>query len=228
MSTLAKLCLAALIVAPWMPAVGAQTSETIFTATSANVAEPGGPVKIRIQRWSTPEEAMPLVVALNPPPARRGEGAGDAGRGAGAARGAAGRGARGRGRGGPAGAPLSPTAVLAQVLGRAPTIGYLWTADVTGYAIKYATRMPLPDGGERVIIASDRRLGTHTAGWQPAVTGPLMDYEFTVIEIRFDGKGVGEGRTSLTTKVVVDPDAKTVALENYQTSTPILRNVKRS
>ncbi len=67
---------AALIVGLAMPAVLAQTSETIFTATSANVAEPGGPVKIRILRWSTPEEAVPLVAALNPPPApaRRGGG----------------------------------------------------------------------------------------------------------------------------------------------------------
>ena len=77
-------------------------------------------------------------------------------------------------------------------------------------------------------LISIARLGTHTAGWQPAVTGPLTDYEFTIIEIRLDGKGVGEGRTSLTTKVVVDADAKTVALESYQAAPAILRNVKRS
>ena len=220
---------AAFLVALLVSSLNAQTSETIFTATSANVAAPGAPVKIRIQRWSTLEEATPLVTALNPPPApaRRGGASGDDGRAAGAGR-AAGRGARGRGRGGPPAAPLSPTAALALAIGKAPTIGYLWTADVTGYAIKYAARMPLPNGGERVILASNRRLGTHTAGWQPAVTEPLTDYEFTVIEIRFDAKGVGEGRTSLTTKVVVDSEAKTVALENYQTAAAILRNVKRS
>jgi hypothetical protein len=221
-----RSALAAFAVALLVPSLNAQTSETIFTATSANVAEPGSPVKIRIQRWSTPEEATPLVAALNPPPARRGGGAGDAGRAAGAGRAGA-RGARGRGRGG-APPPLSPVAALAQAIGRAPTIGYLWTADVTGYSIKYAFRTPMPDGGERVILASDRRLGTHTAGWQPVVKEPLTDYEFTIIEIRFDGKGVGEGRTSLTTKVVVDADAKTVALESYQAAPAILRNVKRS
>ena len=147
----------------------------------------------------------------------RGEAAGRAGR----------AGARGRGRGAAPAAPLSPTAALAQAIGRAPTIGYLWTADVTGYAIKYAYRAPLPDGGERVILASDRRLGTHSAAWQPTASN-LTDYEFTVIEIRFNGKGVGEGKTSLTTKVIVDNEAKTVALENYATAAPILRNVKRS
>ncbi len=217
----------ALIVALALPAVDAQTSETVFTAMSANVAEPGGLVRIRIQRWSTPEEALPLVNALNPPPSpvRGGSGPADAGRAAGAGR--AGRGARGRGRGGVPDAPLSPTAALTRAIGRAPTIGYLWTADVTGYAIKYAYRTRLPGGGERVILASDRRLGTHSAAWQPTVAAPLTDYEFTLIEIRFDGKGVGEGRTSLTTNVVVDNDAKTVALENYQAAAAILRNVKR-
>ena len=132
----------------------------------------------------------------------RGDAAGRAGR------------ARGRGRGAAPAAPLSPTAALAQAIGRAPTIGYLWTADVTGYSIKYAYRAPLPDGGERVILATDRRLGTHTAAWQPTASN-LTDYEFTVIEIRFNAKGVGEGKTSLTTKVIVDNEAKTVALENY-------------
>jgi hypothetical protein len=210
--------------------VAAQADETIFTAVSANVADPGGPVKIRIQRWSALEQTAPLIAALNPPPpAARGAGPdGARAGGRGEAAGRTGRaGARGRGRGAAAAAPLSPTAALAQAIGRAPTIGYLWTSDVTGYAIKYAYRGPLPDGGERVILASDRRLGTHSAAWQPTASG-LTDYEFTVIEIRFNAKGVGEGKTSLTTKVIVDNEAKTVALENYATAAPILRNVKRS
>ena len=210
--------------------VAAQADETIFTATSANVAEPGGPVKIRIQRWSAPEQAAPLIAALNPPPpAARGAGPdGARAGGRGEAAGRAGRaGGRGRGRGAAPAAPLSPTAALTQAIGRAPTIGYLWTSGVTGYAIKYAYRAPLPDGGERVILATDRRLGTHTAAWQPTVSD-LTDYEFTVIEIRFNAKGVGEGKTSLTTKVAVDNEAKTVALDNYATAAPILRNVKRS
>jgi hypothetical protein len=36
-----------------------------------------------------------------------------------------------------------------------------------------------------------------------------------VIELRLDPKGVGEGKASLTTKVVVDNAASTLALENY-------------
>jgi hypothetical protein len=96
---------------------------------------------------------------------------------------------------------------------------------VTGYAIKYAVREALPDGGERIILATDRRLGTHTAAWQPAVSAPLTEYEFTLIEMRLDPKGSGEAKTSLTTNVVVDKAAGTVALENYGAAPAILQKV---
>ena len=106
---------------------------------------PAARSKIRILRWSTPEQAAPLVAALNPPPPRRRVAPdltaagrrGAAGAGGGARAVAA---ARGRGRGAAPAAPLSPTAALTQAIGRAPTIGYIWTNDVTGYSIKYAYR----------------------------------------------------------------------------------------
>ena len=55
----------------------------------------------------------------------------------------------------------------------------------------------------------------------------ITDYEFTVIEIRLNAKGSGEGNMSLTTKVVVDAESKTIALDDYATAPAILRNVKR-
>ena len=94
------------------------------------------------------------------------------------------------------------------------------------YAIKYAQRVPLPDGGERILLATNRRLGEHAAAWTPQV-GPLTDYEFTLLEVRLDPKGIGEARTSLTNKVVVDADAKALALDNYAAAPPILQKVKR-
>jgi hypothetical protein len=226
----------------------AQTGEVTLIGTSTNVAEPGQTVRIRILRWSSDAERTPLLAALNAPAAptrpdggERSGGAGRAtsdtgergaaGRGAAApARGAAGRGAGRGGRGGrgrgDAVAPVDPIATLTMSIARAPTIGYIWTNDVTGYAIKYAQRVPLPDGGERIFIATDRRLGEHAAAWTPQVS-PLTDYEFTLLEIRLDPKGTGEARTSLTSKVVIDADAKALALENYAAAPPILQKVKR-
>jgi len=112
-------------------------------------------------------------------------------------------------------------------LNRVPTVGYIWTNEVTGYAIKYAHHASLPDGSERVILATDRRLGAHSTAWRPVAPPAVTDYEFTFIEIRLDSKGSGEGKTSLTTKVIVDNEAKTLALDNYAATPAILQNIKR-
>jgi len=248
----AAICPSSTHAAPGLPAGAGQnppaaTGEINLKATSANVKESGSPVKVRIIRWSTDEERSPVVAALNPtPPAAAparaaGGGAGAAGRGAAAARG--GRGAAGRGgRGGDA-APITPIAALTAAIGKAPTVGYIWTTDITGYSIKYAFHSPMPDGGERIILATDRRLGAYAPGWKPAAATPAgadgsakaadTDYEFTLIEIRLDSKGSGEGKASLMTKVIVDenaagaPGTKTIALDNYAATPAILQNVKR-
>jgi hypothetical protein len=117
---------------------------------------------------------------------------------------------------------------LTAAIGKAPTLGYIWTNDVTGYAIKYAREVALPDGGERIVLATDRRLGAYTAAWAPVTAAPATDYGFTVIEIRLNTKGSGEGKTSLLTKVTVDQDAKTIALDDYAAAPAMLQNIKRS
>jgi hypothetical protein len=212
----------------------AATAEVNLTATSANVSEPGIPVRIRILRWSTDEERSPVVAAMTPtaspaagpdPPAAGGDRSGGARGGRGAARG--GRGGGGRGGRGDAGAALTPVAAFTAAIGRAPTLGYIWTNDITGYAIKYAYHASLPDGGERIILATNRRLGAYSPAWKPLASSPPTDYEFTLIEIRLDSRGSGAGATSLTTKVIVDDQAKTVALDNYAATPAIFQNVKR-
>ncbi len=79
--------------------------------------------------------------------------------------------------------------------------------------------------------SSWRRAGRSERGstqWKPAGTEPATGYDFTLIELRLNAKGLGEGKTSLTTKVIVDSQAKTIALDNYAAAPVILQNVKRS
>jgi len=116
---------------------------------------------------------------------------------------------------------------LTAAIEKAPTVGYIWTNEIVGYSIKYAYRAPSPNGGERIILATDRRLGSGAGGWKPVGSGTPTDYTFTLIEIRIDSKGVGEGKTSLTSKVILDNEAKTPALDNYAATPAIFQNVKR-
>jgi len=138
------------------------------------------------------------------------------------------RGGRGgRGGGGGVAAPQTPESSLAAAIQKAPTAGILWTSENVGYSIKYAYRLPQPDGGERIILATDRRVGKWSNLWMPAAAVTPSDYAFSIIELRFNSKGEGEGRGVVSGKVVVDATAKTIALDNYDALPVILKAVKR-
>ena len=165
-----------------------------------------GELTITLSRWSTEAERAPLVAALAAPAPAPARPAAPAPPG-----GASGR---GRGRGAPPPRPPSPFARLSAAIKAAPTLGYIWTHGVTGYSIKYAWRSAVIEDRERIVLVTDRRLDSHAPDWAPA-SSAAADADFTVIEMRVDRQGVGEGKTSLTTKVVIDPDAQTPALDGY-------------
>jgi hypothetical protein len=203
--------------------VPAAAEEPVLTLRAVGIGTSEVPLTIEVFRWSSDAERSPLLAALAPAPpapAAPAAAAEPAGRGG---RGGAGRGGRG-GRG--AAAPADPMARLTAAVKAAPTVGFVWGDGVTGYSIKYAWRAPAPDeGSERIVLVTDRRLGSHAPGWSPA-PGPAADAQFTVIEMRVAAKGAGEGKTSLATKIALDPAAKTLALEGYPAA-PVQLKVTR-
>ena len=170
---------------------------------------PAAAMTIELFRWSTDVERAPLVAALAAPPPAPAPSAPAA-----PAAGRAGRAARG-GRGAAA-PPLSPVARLTNAIKAAPTVGFIWGDGPTGYSIKYAWHSSSPGTQDRVVLVTDRRLRTGDAG----------DTDFTVVEMRLDGKGVGEAKSSLTSTVVIDAAANTLALDKY-TEAPVLLKVTR-
>jgi hypothetical protein len=112
---------------------------------------------------------------------------------------------------------------LLETLQKMPRVGYFRTPNSIGYDLHYARRHPLPDGGERVVIATDRRISFWEASNQPR----SIDYPFTLIELHINANGEGEGKMSLATKITVDPENKVVVLENYASQPILLNAVKR-
>jgi len=112
-------------------------------------------------------------------------------------------------------------------LGNAPIVGHLWSSEVAGYSLRSASKIAEPDGGERIVLITDRRLGAWNDLWKPAGAGAVTEYEFSVIELHLNSKGEGEGKVSLATKVTADSAAKIIALESYSASPVVLKNVRR-
>jgi hypothetical protein len=115
-----------------------------------------------------------------------------------------------------------------EVPGAMPTVGYLWTSASAGYSIRYAYRIPSADGGQRIILLTDRKLGAWSPeDWKPTAAATPDPSSFSVIELRVNRAGQGEGKASLTTKVTFEAATKSIALENYAAQPVILKGVAR-
>jgi hypothetical protein len=97
---------------------------------------------------------------------------------------------------------------------------------MAGYALRYAGKLDGPDGSQRIVLITQRRLGAVNQRWNPTFDGVANNYEFSVIELRLSAKGEGEGRISLFGKVAPDVSAKMVTIENYDALPAVLHNVR--
>jgi len=104
-----------------------------------------------------------------------------------------------------------------------PRVGYFRTPDSLAWDVHFAAVSPGKDGGEQVTLITDRRIGFWEAANQPR----SIDYPFTVVEMRLNRDGEGEGKMSIAAKIIPDKDSNTIVLENYDLTPVQLTNVKR-
>ena len=112
---------------------------------------------------------------------------------------------------------------LLDVLKDMPHVGYFNTPGNLRWELRYAWKTPQPDGGERVVLATDRPISFREAARQSRT----LDYPFTVIELRLNKDGEGEGMMSVATKIIPDKEGNTVTLENWGTQPVQLKLVRR-
>jgi hypothetical protein len=80
-----------------------------------------------------------------------------------------------------------------------------------GWDIAYAGHDPLPDGGDRIVIATDRQMSM----WEVRERPRSYDYPFTLIEIRLPKEGKGEGRAFGATQILFDKKKNQIVLEQF-------------
>lgn len=189
-------------------------------AAGAGSGAPSAPLSIELFRWSTDAERAPLVETLSAPPPPPEPAAPPSQAAGGRA------GGRGGGRGGrAAGPPPSPMERLGTAIKAAPTVGFIWNDGPVGYSIKYSSKVAMPGGGERIVLVTDRRIGGDAAAAAGAAQADVPGVDFTVIEMRLDGKGSGEARMSTSGKIAADPATKMLALDGA--ATPVILKVTR-
>jgi hypothetical protein len=93
-----------------------------------------------------------------------------------------------------------------------PRCGFARTSTSLGWDIYFAKEVPLPDGGRKITLASDRPVSM----WEARNSGRSMDYEFSLAEIRLPANGKGEGKAIKAAKVTFNKEKNTLEIENYQ------------
>ena len=112
-----------------------------------------------------------------------------------------------------------PDALL-EALKKMKPVGRIKTPDSLGYDLHYAHQAPIADGARRILIATDRPIGF----WESRNNPRSLSYPFTLIEMRIDAAGKGQGKMSVATKITARGD--TVELENYDSQPVHLNNIK--
>jgi hypothetical protein len=120
---------------------------------------------------------------------------------------------------------------LVKALQKMPAKGRFWIPTLRGrdphqlrlgLTLRYAWQQPLPEGGQRIVLAADRYIGFEEARNQPRT----VDYPITLFEIRLNKDLEGEGKLAYYTKIRFDKDKNTMELENYSSEPVRLQNVK--
>lgn len=103
-----------------------------------------------------------------------------------------------------------------------PKVGYIRTSTSLGWDLRYAHRTPGEDGGETVVVVTDRPVQF----WETATDARTLDYPFTVIEMHLNNDGEGEGMLSVASKITRDKKTGDVVIENWGTQPERLTQVK--
>lgn len=197
-AVLSAAALSSSVVRGQTPAAGGLTLPLKMTAWAINMSNTAtganGIVEIRVTQWSTAEERAGLIgVFLD------------------------------KGQDG-----LLRSLEKVKAHGRIRLPGAMGPGRASGQAslgndLRYAWHTKLPDGGDRIVIGTDRYISFQEQANQPRT----IDYPFTFIEIHLPkGGGEGEGKLAYATKLSFDKKKNQVEMENYGTEPVRLNQIK--
>jgi hypothetical protein len=104
-----------------------------------------------------------------------------------------------------------------------PRIGYVRAGGRLGNDISFARQVQHSDGSRRIVVVLARQLSFN----EVSRGSPTQDYPFTVIELRLDAAGGGDGRMSVGARITVRKGSDQIEHEDAG-GTVLLKDVKVS
>jgi hypothetical protein len=111
---------------------------------------------------------------------------------------------------------------LVEALRRMPTVARMRVPGELSTEFHYARQSRGRDGRRRIILATDRPIGFVEATNRTYT----LEYPFTMLELRVDDSGMGDGQLFLAAKFI--RTGNLLVLENLVSQAVVLSNVKRS
>lgn len=104
-----------------------------------------------------------------------------------------------------------------------PRIGYIRAPGQLGYDLRFGQQTPLAEGGTKILLITDR----YISFWEAANQPRSINYPFTVIELRANREGDGDGRMMVATRIGGDEKTKMIFLEDFGIQPVQLNQVRR-
>lgn len=114
---------------------------------------------------------------------------------------------------------------VARALRGASRVGSMNLRGTTGWPIRYSRQSQLPDGKQRIILATDRPVSFIEAFDSSRMVG---DFDVTVVDLTLDAEGNGEGTISVGTEVRWNDQAGRLEIANFSTQPVRLTDVRRT
>ena len=108
------------------------------------------------------------------------------------------------------------------VLRKMPEVGRIETPGNVGYALRYAQKSSA-GGTDRILLLTDRPVGFAEA----AVAGRTLDYPITVIELRVQPSGKGEGKIAVAARLIPNRMGRELMVEDWNFTPVLLQGVQR-
>ena len=103
-----------------------------------------------------------------------------------------------------------------------PRCGFARTSTSLGWDIYFARETPLPDGGRKIVVATNRPVGM----WEARNSGRSMDYRFSLAEVRLPATGKGQGKAIPRAELTFNAQTNTLEIENWDVQPVRLNEVE--